>query len=174
MPYPSPIRFRLNHVHHLGDVMVNHRAKAQEFRFFLRSWYNTGDIDTGTQNPDLRLQQLKMNVVSGSKPLQNQRQHHKKEALHTLSFRSARPAQKRETTWYITQPIFSYPQEKERPCRVLAKRPKRRSPRVLGERENGLLCISRTSYGMFSILYSTICTSCATCGICASTCSECK
>ena len=64
----------LNHVHDLGDIVTDQRTQTQEFRFFLRSWYNTADIDAGTQNPNLRLQQLKMNVIPRPKSSQSERQ----------------------------------------------------------------------------------------------------
>jgi len=84
--------YRLNHVHHLDHVVAHQRAKADRFSFLLRSCYNTADINAGTQNLNLRLQQLKLGVVSGSKPVQRQSLEREKETVHTLSFRSARPA----------------------------------------------------------------------------------
>ena len=41
-----------------------------------------------------------MSVVPRSEPLQSHSQKREKEAVHTLSFRSAKPAQRRENTWY--------------------------------------------------------------------------
>lgn len=40
----------------------------------LRSWHNATDIDLGTQNPDLCPQQVKMNIVPGTKPLRDKSQ----------------------------------------------------------------------------------------------------
>ena len=64
LPNPSPMRFRLNHVHDPGRVAASQRAQVEKFGFFLRSWYNTADVNAGTQNPDLRLQQLKMGAIT--------------------------------------------------------------------------------------------------------------
>ncbi len=43
---------------------------------------------------DLRLQQLKMNIVTRSKPLQDESQEGEKQVVHTDSFRSARQARR--------------------------------------------------------------------------------
>ncbi len=67
LPDPFAIRFRLDDMHHLVHVVSDQRTETKEFRFLLRSWYNKADIDPGTQHPDLRVQQLKMNVIPGSK-----------------------------------------------------------------------------------------------------------
>jgi hypothetical protein len=50
-------------------VVTNQRAKTERIRFLLRSWYNTADVDARTQNPDLRLQQLKMSFVAGDETI---------------------------------------------------------------------------------------------------------
>ena len=68
------------------------------------------------QHPDLRLQQLKMNIVPRTKPLQDEGQEREDEMVHTDSFRSARPAQRRENTWYYTADEFMYPLEKALHC----------------------------------------------------------
>ena len=79
------------------------------FRFLVRSWYNASRIDTRAQNPGLRRHELELGVVPRSKPLRNQSQHREKEPIHTMSFRSAKPAQRRGNTWYLTTPIFLPP-----------------------------------------------------------------
>jgi hypothetical protein len=71
--------------------------------------YNTADIDTGTQNPDLRLKKLKMRVIPRTKPLQDEGQERDEEVFHTDTFRSAKPAQRRENTWYQDSLHFRTP-----------------------------------------------------------------
>ena len=111
LPNSPSIGFRLNHVHDLGHVMTERRAKTEQFGFLLRRRYNTANVDARTQNPNLRRQELKLRVIPRPKPLQSQSQEREKEAVHTLSFRSARPARGRENTWYYTTARFSYPQD---------------------------------------------------------------
>jgi len=55
LPNPPSVGFRLNHVHDLGHVMTEQRAKTEQFRFLFWSWYNTADVDAGAENPDLPL-----------------------------------------------------------------------------------------------------------------------
>jgi len=92
--------------------MVDHGTHAKKFGFLLRSWYNAADVDAGAQNPYLRLQQLKVDVVSRPEPLQSKSQEREKQVAHTDSFRSARRAGRRENAWYHTADEFMYPQDK--------------------------------------------------------------
>ena len=46
LPNLPSIRFGLNHMHNLGNVMTEQRAKTEQFRFLLRSWYNTANVDS--------------------------------------------------------------------------------------------------------------------------------
>jgi len=109
LPHPFAIRFRLNHMHYLRDIVVDQCPQPQKFRFLLRSWYNTADIDAGTQNPDLRLQQLKVSIVARTKPLQDEGQEREKEVFHTDTFRGAWPAQRCNNTGYQDDLHFRTP-----------------------------------------------------------------
>jgi len=109
-------------------VVTNQRAKTERIRFLLRSWYNTADVDARTQNPDLRLQQLKMSFVAGTKPLQKESQEREEEAVHTNSFCSAKPARRRENAWYTKADVFSYPKEERWTCKAPSSPPFRAVP----------------------------------------------
>ncbi len=76
----------------LADVVVDHGSQTKKFGVLLWRWHNAAHVDTAAQNPDLRLQQLKMNVVPQPEPLQSKSQDRVEEAIHGLSFRSAKPA----------------------------------------------------------------------------------
>ena len=97
---------RLNHVHDLSHIMAEQRAKTEQFRFLLRSWYNTTHIDARTQNPKLRFQNLKLGAIPRPEPLQSESQEREKEAVHSGSFRSARPTRRRENTLYQRRTYF--------------------------------------------------------------------
>ena len=114
-------------MHDVGDIVVEHRAQAKEFRFLLRSWYNTTRVDSGAQNPNLRRHDLKSSIVPRPEPLQSQSQDREKEAVHTVSFRSAKPARGRENTWYATTPIIPNPLDfVPKPLYVIAGYPEAR------------------------------------------------
>ena len=68
------------------------------FLFMVQGYANTADIYTGTRNFSQRLQKLKISIQPRPKLLQSQSQGREKEAVHTLSFRSAKPARWRENT----------------------------------------------------------------------------
>ena len=50
--------------------------------------------------------ELKLGVISRSKPLQSQSQHREKETIHSISFRSVEPALRRENAWCTTTAII--------------------------------------------------------------------
>lgn len=118
LPDPFLMDSSLNHVHHLGYVVSERAANAKEFFFLLRSWYSTADVDAGAQDTNPRLQQLKLRVIPRPKPLKSQSQERGKEVVHPLSFRSAKPAQRRENVYgtkadYILVPLAWIPTERD-------------------------------------------------------------
>ncbi len=50
-------------MHRFADVVDNHGTEIRKRGFLLSSSYNTANVDLGKQNPDLRLQQLKIEIV---------------------------------------------------------------------------------------------------------------
>ena len=84
--------------------------ERRELTECLGSCYNRADIDTGAQNPNLRLQPLKMYIATRSKPLQDKSQERERQVVHIDSFRSAKRARRPENAWYYTADRFWYPQ----------------------------------------------------------------
>ena len=75
-------------MHHVGDIMLNRFTDAKKLGLFRRSGHDTIGIDPGTQNSQLRLQQLKLRVVPGAKLFcceGNEREH---QLIHRHPFRS--------------------------------------------------------------------------------------
>ena len=106
MPDPFSVGVWTDNVHHFRPIMVEQRTKTKQFRFFLRSWYNTTRIDPRAQNTNLCFYELKLSIVPGPKPMRSQRQDREEEPFHTISFRSTKRAHRRENAWYTTTDIL--------------------------------------------------------------------
>ena len=121
LPAPFTVRFRLDHMHEVRPHDGQASRPTEAVPFSPRIRYNTTGINARPQNSNLRFEELKLGIVSRPEPLQSQRQDREKDAIHTISFRRAKPARRPENTWYTTTAIIKNPQSRAllRPTRSL-------------------------------------------------------